>query len=190
LVTILDDIPGDCANHNITDPSDSSPNPDEESQYYNKVAFLAQLTSSRANFVPNPEEHLGPFDFSLYALRDFRQAFESTAEPHAPTTTLLRSTALWMVYAADRLWANVEANRDHRHKSSNSNPGGAGDAYAKTKKHWVGFNRERWDIWVQGLRNGVEIGDEETKGLVKRALEEVGRVEDQGWRVKDAEKFT
>jgi hypothetical protein len=51
-----------------------------------------------------------------------------------------------MMYAADRLWANVQAKRDFRHKASNSNPAAEGDAYLKQKKGWVGFNKERWEI--------------------------------------------
>ncbi|KAF2821941.1 hypothetical protein CC86DRAFT_448412 [Ophiobolus disseminans] len=171
------------------DPNEDSSDPEEEGKYYNQVAFLAQLTSSPANFVPNPEKTTGPFDFSLYALRDFRSAFEHTAEPRAPNTVLLHSVSLWMIYATDRLWANVQAKRDHRHKSSNSNPAKEGDAYLKQKKNWVGFNKERWDIWVKGLNEGREVEDEQTRALVERALEEVKRVEDQGWRLEEDEKF-
>jgi hypothetical protein len=85
------------------DPSASFPDPEEESQYYHKVAFLAQLTSSPANFVKDPESHPGPFDFSLYALWGFSDAFEGTVEPRSPNKTLLRAESLWMIYAANRL---------------------------------------------------------------------------------------
>ncbi|KAF2637409.1 hypothetical protein P280DRAFT_102974 [Massarina eburnea CBS 473.64] len=171
------------------DPGASSPDPEEESQYYNKIAFLAQLTSSPANFVPDAENQPGPFDFSLYALWSFRHAFEGPAERRVPSTTLLRAASLWMIYAADRLRANVQIKRDFRHKASNSNPAQEGDGYLKQNKKWVGFNQERWEIWVKGLENGREVEDDEARGLVERALKEVERVEDQGWRVKDEEKF-
>jgi hypothetical protein len=181
------------AYHNYSSPqsddSDSSPDPEEATQYLNKVAFLAQLTSSPANFVSDPETNPGPFDFSLYALWAFCSAFETTPEPRAPNATLLRAASLWMTYAADRLWANVQAKRDFRHKASNSNPAAEGGAYLKQKKGWVGFNRERWEIWVRGLQNGKDEEDEEVRALVERALEQVERVQDQGWRVKDAEKY-
>jgi hypothetical protein len=39
------------------------------------------------------------------------------------------------------------------------------------------------------LENGKEVVDEEVRALVERALEQVERVEDQGWRVRDDEKF-
>ncbi|KAF2127839.1 hypothetical protein P153DRAFT_377337 [Dothidotthia symphoricarpi CBS 119687] len=171
------------------DAGDSSPDPEEETQYYNKIAFLAQLTSIPAELVSDPENHPGPFDFSLYALLSFRHAFEGTAEPRAPNRTLLRAASLWMIYAADRLWANVQMKRDFRHKASNTNPAEEGDAYLKPRKGWVGFNQERWGVWVRGLENGRNIEDQEARELVERALREVERVEDQAWRVKDEEKF-
>jgi hypothetical protein len=155
----------------------------------NKVAFLAQLTFSPANFVPDPEKKCGPFDFSLYALWDLRDAFEETTEPRAPNTTLLRAASLWMIYGADRLWANVQSKRDFRHKASSSNPAKEGKAYLKPKKEWVGFNKERWEIWVKGFENGKETEDGELRALVEEALKQIERVEDQGWRVKDGERY-
>lgn len=176
-------------NFAIIDPTASSPDPKEESQYYNKIAFLAQLSSSPANFTQNPEQQQGPFDFSLYALRAFRAAFENSSEPHAPNNILLRAASLWTIYAADRLWANVQMNRDFRHKSSNSNPAREGDYYSLQKKSWSGFNKERWGIWVQGLKNGMKIEDDDVRQLVEKALKEVERVEDQSWRVMTEERF-
>jgi hypothetical protein len=177
------------SNHNYSGPSQSSPDPKEKTQYLNKAAFLAQLTSVPANYVDNPEEEPGPFDFSLYGLWAFREAFEFTAEPRARNTTMLHAASLWMIYAADRLWANVRAKRDFRHKIRNHNPAEEGDAYLKPKKGWGGFNKERWELWVKGLENGRDTTDEEVRALVERALEQVERVEDQGWRVKDSEKY-
>jgi hypothetical protein len=130
-----------------------------------------------------------PLDFSLYALLAFRGAFEFTAEPRAPTPTMLRAVSLWMIYAAERLWANVHTKSDYRHKGSNSNPAEEGAAYRKPKKGWIGFNQERWELWVKGLENGREAEDEDVRALVERALKQVERVRDQGWRVKDEEKY-
>jgi hypothetical protein len=94
-----------------------------------------------------------------------------------------------MIYAADRLWANVQTKRDFRHEASGSNPAEEGDAYLKPKKGWVGFNKARWEIWAKGLETGKKSEDEEVRALVERALEQVKRVEDQGWRVRDGEKY-
>ncbi|KAF2188500.1 hypothetical protein K469DRAFT_660198 [Zopfia rhizophila CBS 207.26] len=178
-ITVADDW-----NFDATDPSPTS---EEATRYENKTAFFAQLTASPANSVPDPENAPGPFDFSLYALWAFREAFEFSKEPRAPTITSLRAACYWVIYAADRLWANVQMGRDFRHKSSGSNPADEGDAYRK--KGWVGFNWERWGVWVQGLENAREGGDEETARLVRSALKEVERIMDQGWRVRDEEKF-
>ncbi|KAH8663447.1 hypothetical protein BGZ60DRAFT_411332 [Tricladium varicosporioides] len=169
------------------DAMDSSPDAEDAMRYENKSAFLAQLTASPANSVPDPENAPGPFDFSLYALWACREAFEFDAKPCAPTVTLLRAVCYWFIYATDRLWENVQMKRDFRHKSSGSNPAEEGDAYKK--KGWVGFNRERWELWVQGLENAkVEAGVETVK-LVESALGEVERVMDQGWRMQEEEKF-
>ncbi|KAH5117542.1 hypothetical protein HBI49_153200 [Parastagonospora nodorum] len=155
--------------------------PDAEIQYINKVALLAQLTSSPANFPLQPGTTTGPFDFSLYALWDFREAFENTAEPRAHNTTVLRAAALWMIHAADRLWENVRAKRDFRHRASNGNPAKEGDASRKSRK--------RWDIWIKGLENGKEVENKEVRGSVEEALEQVERIERQDWRVERDEMY-
>jgi len=159
--------------------------PKNETQYINKVAFLAQLTSSPANFDLQPGLAAGPFDFSLYALWDFRQAFEST---RMPTSTMLRAASLWMIYAAEMLWANVRTKRDFRHRASNGNPAKEGDAYHKSRR-WVGFNRQRWDVWVEGLENGREAEEQDVGGLVEEALSQVERVESQKWRLEREEMY-
>ncbi|KAH4846834.1 hypothetical protein HBI31_100440 [Parastagonospora nodorum] len=146
--------------------------PDAEIQYINKVAFLARITSSPANFPLQPRNTIGPFDFSLYALWDFREAFENTAEPRAPNTTVLRVAALWMIHAADRLWENVRAKRDFRHRASG-----------------LGSMKERWDIWIKGFENGKEVENKEVRGLVEEALEQVERIERQDWRVERDEMY-
>jgi hypothetical protein len=103
--------------------------------------------------------------------------------------TLLRATSLWMIYAADKLWANVLEKRGFRHKASGHNPAEEGRAYRKPKRRWVGFNKTRWEIWVKGLENGQETNDPEVRALVERALEQVERVEDQSWRLTESEKY-
>jgi hypothetical protein len=167
----------------------SSPDPEEETQYLNKVAFLAQLTSSPANFVEDPEQDSGPLDFSIYALKLLRATFENTTEPRAPNMTLLRAASLWMIYATDRLWKHVIEKRDFRHKASGTNPAEEGRAYLKPRTGWIGFNKARWEVWVKGLENGRETNDTEVRALVERALEQVERVEDQSWRLTESEKY-
>jgi hypothetical protein len=168
---------------------DPSPDPEEETRYLNKVAFLAQLTSSPTNFLEYSEHNPRPIDFSLYALKLLRTAFENTTEPRASNMTLLRAASLWMIYATDRLWKNVLEKRDFRHKASGTNPAEEGRAYLKPKTGWIGFNKARWEVWVKGLENGRETNDTEVRALVERALEQVERVEDQSWRLTESEKY-
>jgi hypothetical protein len=48
--------------------------------------------------------------------------------------------------------------------------------YREKKRQWLGFNPERWDVWIQGLESGLEVDDEEVEVLVQRALREVENV--------------
>jgi hypothetical protein len=48
-----------------------------------------------------------------------------------------------MIYAADKLWANVIEKHDFRHKATGSGPAEEGSVYRKPKKGWVWFNKER-----------------------------------------------
>jgi hypothetical protein len=145
--------------------------------YYNKIAFLARLTSASSNSVPDPETAPGPFDFSLYALWAFRSAFENDVEPGVPRIIRIRAASLWMIHCAERLWANVLIRRKFVHKATNYNRAEPGRRYYREKKRrWLGFNPERWNIWIQGLESGLEVDDEEVEVLVQRALREVENV--------------
>jgi hypothetical protein len=145
--------------------------------YYNKIAFLARLTSASSNSVPDPETAPGPFDFSLYALRAFRSAFENDVEPGVPRIVRIRAASLWMIHCAERLWANVVIRRKFVHKPTNYNRAEPGRRYYReNKRRWLGFNPERWNIWIQGLESGLEVDDEEVQVLVQRALREVENV--------------
>lgn len=161
----------------MTDPN--RPDPSEEPLYYNKICFLAQLANCPENNVPDPQSKGGPFDFSPSALRELGSAFECAAEDDASNLIRLRAASLWMIYCADRLWANTRMKRKTMHDSESWNP----------RKEWNGFHPDRWRIWVGGLKEGLEIGDGETKVLVERALKEVQRVEDQSWRIAEEERY-
>jgi hypothetical protein len=71
------------------------------------------------------------------------------------------------VFAAEKLWFNVVYKRDMPDET-----GVGGDLYEK--KGWVGFNRERWEIWREGLRTAD--GGRETGKLIKDALSCMERV--------------
>jgi hypothetical protein len=155
--------------------------PEEAICYYNKTAFLARLTSSPSNSVPDPETAPGPFDFSLYTLWAFREAFEGDVKPGVPRVIVIRVASLWMIYCAERLWANVLVKRKFVQKPTNhciAQPGRR--HYREKKRRWLGFNPEGWNVWIQGLESGIEVDNREVEVLVQRALGDVEKVKYRG----------
>ncbi|KAF7894327.1 hypothetical protein EAF00_007841 [Botryotinia globosa] len=73
----------------------------------------------------------------------------------------IRVACWWLVFAAEKLRLNVV-----NEKSMPDKTGAGGDLYEK--KGWIGYSRERWDIWREGLRNAD--GDRETRKLISDAL--------------------
>lgn len=169
-----------------TDEADAgSCSPDEEARYYNKLVFLAQLTNLPENSVTDSERELPPYDFSLYALWNFRDVFEQNPETGSARTILLRGAALWMIHCADKLMSNVRAQRDFVHQASGTNPAQAGHRFRNEHK-WAGFNNKRWTIWVQGLEH-VNGESEDVMRLVEKALSEVKRIEKSSMRYEELE---
>lgn len=139
-------------------------------------------------------------DFAVYSLWTFREAFEGGLEPIATSQAALRGACLWMIYAADRLWSNVVRDRSfgpsHLHRVASV---GTSSLSSKQKKqlertisaqHWNGFNRARWDRWIAGIQLCRETPtDGTTTAMVERALEEVDRVMDQSWRIREPERY-
>ncbi|TGO62894.1 hypothetical protein BOTNAR_0107g00180 [Botryotinia narcissicola] len=129
----------------------------EKTSYENKNAFLAQLlATSRVRIGVNEFE---PLDFSLFALWVFRDAFENKEGKNKDLA--IRVACWWLVFAAEKLRLNVV-----NEKSMPDRTGAGGDLYEK--KGWIGYSRERWDIWREGLRNAD--GDRETRKLISEAL--------------------
>jgi hypothetical protein len=103
----------------------------EEVCYYNKLTFFAKLTNTPENNVSDAKLELPPYDFSLYALWDFRAIFEEEHVSGAVQKISLRAVSFWMIHCADRLWANVQAGRSFVHHASGTNPAFAGQKFAK-----------------------------------------------------------
>ena len=83
---------------------------------------------------------------------------------------MLRAASLWMIYCAERLWANVCIRPKFVHKSTNQCVARASERYFREKKRqWLGFNLERWDVWVQGLESGLLVDNQDAKELVEQA---------------------
>ncbi|ORY61460.1 uncharacterized protein BCR38DRAFT_467420 [Pseudomassariella vexata] len=152
------------------DPCDPNMKPEQQQRWVKLNAFTAQLTQAAEvqHTSPNEGYNVHPMDKSLRALWTISKALE--AEKHPPETLVntaaLQAACMWFVYAADRLWANVQNGRTYPESA------GAGSPNPKyAGKGWNGFVRERWDVWEQGLRDANHAcTDEGAKKLIEDAL--------------------
>lgn len=147
----------------------------EQQRWANLNAFLAQLSQATDVHYPSPGEEVlfHPLDKSLRALWTMQKALENGDYPPKTLvgTVALRAACLWFIYAADRLWANVQSGRTYP-EASGAGPGS--EKYAQ--KGWKGYERERWDIWEQGLQDAkAACTDEREKTLIEDALAHMSR---------------
>ncbi|TGO32949.1 hypothetical protein BHYA_0277g00090 [Botrytis hyacinthi] len=140
-----------------TDPYSSTLTDREKTWYENKNAFLAQLLATSKVSIGVHE--FEPLDFSLFALWVFRDAFENKGGNSKDLA--IRVACWWLIFAAEKLRLHVV-----NEKSMPDRTGAGGDLYEK--KGWIGYSRDRWDIWREGLRNAD--GDRETRKLISGAL--------------------
>lgn len=147
---------------------------DDIQRWDNRNAFLAQLTAAAEVDYSIAEHH--PMDFSLFGLQAFGVAFEGYAPAGASLDTAVRAACWWFIYAADRLWTNVENGREWEGEIGS----GLGDY--KTKG-WTGYNRDRWGVWENYLLNasndvllGATVFSEDTQKLIKDALTQTKRI--------------
>lgn len=118
-------------------------------------------TSSSQAFISDgmDESHIG--------LCTFRQVFEQGIPSEQLTFGVgLLGVCYWFLYAGDRLWENVI-----NHRKYNKYDGRPGKIY--WNRNWRGFERERWDLWEQGLRDAKSScapGQEDIEDLINRAL--------------------
>ncbi|KAJ9403757.1 hypothetical protein DTO045G8_8491 [Paecilomyces variotii] len=162
------------------DPLDPKMDPEEQSRWANLNAFLAQLSQATDVHYPSPDEKVlyHPLDKSLRGLWTLQKALENGDHPPETLigTVALRATCLWFIHAADRLWANVKNGRTYPEAS------GAGHASGKyAPRGWKGFEKERWDIWVQGLQDAKAAStDDEEKTLIEDALAHIKSATESG----------
>ena len=82
----------------------------------------------------------------------------------------MEAACWWLIYAADKLWANVLSRREWEDR------GGTGGINYQ-KRPWKGYSRKRWAVWEQGLVDAfVSSEKEETKALIRDALLQMERV--------------
>lgn len=172
-------------------PTDPTISHAHKLRFSNLNAFLAQLTEAAWAEVPYPAPQpavlpntISPIDMSTRAIWTMRQALEeeddagSGAEQHSTeveaSTAAVWAACEWFVYASDRLWAHVEAGLvyDGEEKGLHVESG-----MTYLSRGWRGFERDRWDVWEEKLREleGACV-DEESKARLRGALANMRRV--------------
>jgi hypothetical protein len=135
----------------------------------NLNAFLAQLTNKSDVWHPRD-----PFNLSTFALWALRGGLEENDESQAEDHVALRAAAVWMIYAAARIWEASSGGLD-----LDGHSGRGGTLYHG--RHWKGFNKERWNVWKKTFiesRSKLE-DDSETQQLVFLAIEEMKGVDEE-----------
>lgn len=137
--------------------------------------FLAQVTQAAdVDYTSTLQVWISDaMDESHIGLCGFRHVFEESVTPKQLVSTAgLLGVCYWFICAGERLWENVLNYRKY-----NKYDGRAGEKYSD--RNWRGFERERWDVWVQGLQE-VEAccapDQELLKDLIDRALSTIERV--------------
>ncbi|KAJ5554878.1 hypothetical protein N7535_007321, partial [Penicillium sp. DV-2018c] len=149
------------------DPCDTSLESTQRVRWVNLNAFLAQLTQAADIHYPTPAEEarFSPLDKSLRAIWTMGMALESDRPPSSlEDTAAMEAACQWLIYAADRLWANVINSRTYPEAS------GAGPGKRYDKKGWTGYTRERWGIWEDALVEArAKVQDE---GRMKKLIDD------------------
>lgn len=161
--------------HN-TDPRDPKVDPEQKQRWVRLNAFIAQLSQAADVQYTSPVEgvNVHPMDKSLRAIWTMQKALEDEASP--PETLLdtaaLQAACVWFIHAADRLWANVEKSRTYVQSA------GAGPGSPKySGKGWSGFERDRWDVWRQGLEDAANACTGEDEGMKKLIQDALAHIE-------------
>ncbi|GAD97534.1 hypothetical protein AN9206.2 [Paecilomyces variotii No. 5] len=160
------------------DPCDPKMDPKEKQRWANLNAFIAQLSQAAEVNYADKNVLFHPLDKSLRGIWTLQKALENGDHPPETLvgTAALRAAALWFIYAADRLWANVKNGRTYP-EASGAGPGS--QKYAQ--QGWKGFEEERWNIWAKGLQDAKAAStDEEEKALLEDALSHIKRATESG----------
>lgn len=164
-----------CSANQSIDLNDPDMEPEQQIRWAKLNIFLAKVTQAADVEYTSPLQVWisDAMDVSHMALRGLRHVFEEgiLSERVASTAGLL-GVCYWLICAGDRLWENVL-----NHRRYNKYDGRPGEMYSH--RGWKGFERERWDIWVQGLRDAKATctpGQELVEDLIDRALAKMERV--------------
>ncbi|KAF8849331.1 hypothetical protein BDZ45DRAFT_810039 [Acephala macrosclerotiorum] len=154
------------------DPWNPTLSPHEQSSWESLNAFLAHLSHSH---ITHPNSILPKFNYSNLALTAFHQVFEDNPPRSVKWFLPIRVAALWFVIAAEELWGYVLKRTEFVE---------GGGEVGNADKAWGAFTGEAWEVWDRGLRGWMDWGDvegkqemdEETRGLIGDAVEEIERV--------------
>lgn len=137
--------------------------------------FLAQVTQAAEVAYSSPAQVWisDAMDESYIGLCGLRRVFEENVlSAQIVSTAGLVGVCYWFVCAGERLWENVL-----NHRMYNKYDGRPGEMYSH--RNWKGFERERWDMWVQGLQDARACctdGQELMEDLIDRALSKIDLV--------------
>lgn len=144
-------------------------NPEHQLGWAKMNIFLAKATQAADVIYTSSSQAFTSdgMDESHIGLCALRQVFEQGIPSEQLTSGVgLLGVCYWFICAGDRLWENVINGRKY-----NKYDGRPGERY--WNRNWRGFERERWDVWEQGLRDAKSAcipGKEDIEDLICRAL--------------------
>ncbi|KAJ5864569.1 uncharacterized protein N7529_006485 [Penicillium soppii] len=148
---------------------DPNMEPEQQIRWAKLNIFLAQVTQAADVKYTSSSQALisDAMDESHFLLRGLRRIFEEGIPSEQLTSGVgLLGVCYWFICAGDRLWENVLNDRKY-----NKYDGRPGELY--WNRNWRGFERERWNVWEQGLRDARAActpGQEDVEDLINRAL--------------------
>jgi hypothetical protein len=146
--------------------------PEQQIRWAKLNIFLAQVTQAAdVNYVSSSQALISDaMDESHIGLCGLRHIFEEGIPSEQLTSGVgLLGVCYWFICAGDRLWENVVNGRKY-----NKYDGRPGDLH--WNRNWKGFERERWNVWEQGLRDARAAcapGQEDVEELITRALSKI-----------------
>lgn len=120
---------------------------EDKQKWINQNAFLAQLTA-------RSDRKGDSFDFALYGVWALRAAFE---EEVAGEGWVVDAAGVWVLYSGKEL--RERSLRGEEWEGKIARGGGRFE-----KEGWKGLSKERWAVWVEGLK-GSEVGREALRAI-------------------------
>ena len=148
------------ANLEVQDFNELGDRPDELQRWENFIALLAQL--SNAEEVDYNDPVVSEMDFSFWSFGALHEVCNLVESGKTPSRVVVRTAAVWVQYAADRLWSNAINGRIY----DRLNPDGG-----------MKITEVMWKRWKQAL-SALITADNTDEGMVAsitKALVEMER---------------